>query len=150
MFLIMMTGNINVTMSSRSQSRSIRYQSSTIAIVSKISRGRTTQAHKHNHTHVCYAMWVLKPMQIHQGRCNVIKALQTKNQTSRRIQHVLWLLDKRLEANAQEQYYSNPTNYEPKHAPRGVLIQQTRHSPIDGSAEVRNNSSGKHARQAET
>ena len=80
----------NVTMSSRSQSRSTRHQRSTSAIVSKISRGRTTQALKHDHTQfVCNALWVWKPMQIHQGRCNVIKALQAKNQTSSRIQHRL-------------------------------------------------------------
>ena len=80
-----MTGYNNVAMSSRSQSRSTRHQRSTSAIVSKISRGRTTQALKHDHTQfVCNALWVWKPMQIHQGRCNVIKALQAKNQTSSR------------------------------------------------------------------
>ena len=36
----LVTGNNNVTMSSRSQSRSTKHQRSTIAIVSKISRGR--------------------------------------------------------------------------------------------------------------
>ena len=75
-----MTRNNNVTMSSRSQSRSTRHQRSTSAIVSKISRGRTTQALKHDHTQfVCNALRVWKPMQIHQGRCNVIIALQAKN-----------------------------------------------------------------------
>ena len=60
-----MTRNNNVTMSSRSQSRSTRHQRSTSAIVSKISRGRTTQALKHNHTKfVCNALWVWKPMHI--------------------------------------------------------------------------------------
>ena len=81
-----MTRNNNVTMSSRSQSRSTRHQRSTSAIVSKISRGRTTQALKHDNTQlVCNALRVWKPMQIHQGRCNVIKALQAKDQTSSRI-----------------------------------------------------------------
>ena len=85
-----------VTMSIRSQSRSTRHQRSTSAIVSKISRCRTTQALKHDHTQfVCNALRVWKPMQIHQGRCNAIIALQAKNQTSRRIQHRLYLLDKR-------------------------------------------------------
>ena len=83
-----MTRNNNVTMSSRSQSRSTRHQGSTSAIVSKISRCRTTQALKHDHTQfVCNALRVWKPMQINQGRCNVIKALQAKNQTSSRIQY---------------------------------------------------------------
>ena len=91
-----MTRNNNVTMSSRSQSRSTSHQRSTSAKVSKISRGRTTQALKHNHTKfVCNALWVWKAMQIHQGRCNVIRSLQAKNQTSSRIQHGLQLLDKR-------------------------------------------------------
>ena len=52
-----MTGNNDVTMSSRSQSRSTRHQRSTSAIVSKISRDRTMQAFKHNHTQfVCNAL----------------------------------------------------------------------------------------------
>ena len=81
-----MTGNNNVTMSSRSQSRSTRHQRSTTAIASEISRNRTTQALEHNHTQfVCNALRVWKPMQIHQGRSNVIKAPQAKNQTSSRI-----------------------------------------------------------------
>ena len=71
---------------SRSQNRLTRHQRSTSAIVGKICRGRNTQALKHDHTQfVCNALWVWKPMQIHQGRCNVIKALQAKNQTSSRI-----------------------------------------------------------------
>ena len=53
-------------------------------------------------------------------------------------------------ANAQEHYYSNPTDYGPRHAPREVLIQQTRPYLIDGSTEFGNNSFGKHARHAET
>ena len=85
-----MTRNNNVTMSSRSQSQSTRHQRRTSAIVSKISRGRTTQALEHDHTQfVCNTLRVWKPTQIHQGRCNVIKALQAKNQTSSRIQHRL-------------------------------------------------------------
>ena len=52
------------------------------AIVSKISRGRASQELKHNHTQfVSNALRIWKPMQIQQGRCNVIKALQAKNQT---------------------------------------------------------------------
>ena len=86
-----MTRNSNVTMSSRSQNRSTRHQKSTSAILSKISRGRTTQALKHNHTKfVCNALWVRKPMQIHQGGCNVIRSLQAKNQTSSRWGVVDW------------------------------------------------------------
>ena len=85
-----MTRNNNVTMSSRSQSWSTRHRRSTNAIVSKMSRDRTTQALDYDHTQfVCNALRVWKPMQIHQGRCNVIKALQAKNQTSSRIQHRL-------------------------------------------------------------
>ena len=146
------TGNNNVTMSTKSQSRSTRHQRSTSAIVSKISRGRTTQALKHNHTKfVCNALWVWKPLQIHRGGWNLIKSLQAKNQTSSRIQHGLQLLDKsEIKTNAQEHYYSNPTDYELMHAPRVVLIQRTRPFPIDGLAEIGNNSSGKHARHAET
>ena len=42
---------------------------------------------KRDHTQfVRNALRVWKPMQIHQGRCNVIKALQAKGQTSSRIQ----------------------------------------------------------------
>ena len=136
-----MTRNNNVTMSSRSQSRSTRHQRSTSAIVSKISRGRTTQALKHDHTQfVCNALQVWKPMQIHQGRCNVIKALQAKDQTSSRIQHRL-AAGQETKANAQEHHYNNPTDYEPRNAPREVLIQQTRPSLIDGSTEFGNNNS---------
>ena len=52
------------------------------AIFSKISRGRTTQALGHDHTQfVCTALQVWKPMQIHQGRSNLIKALQAKDQS---------------------------------------------------------------------
>ena len=145
-----MTRNNNVTMSSRSQSRSTRHQRSTSTIVSKISRGRTTQALKHDHTQfVCDALRVWKPMQIHQGRCNAVKALQAKNQTSSRIQHTV-AAGQETKANAQEHYYSNPTDYGPRHAPREVLIQQTRPYLIDGSTEFGNNSFGKHARHAET
>ena len=58
-----MTRNNNVTMSSRSQSRSTRHQRSTKAIVGKISRVRTTQALEHDHTQfVCNALRVWKPM----------------------------------------------------------------------------------------
>ena len=61
-----------------------------VILVSKISRGRTTQALKHDHTqYVCNALRVWKPMQILQGMCNVIKTLQAKNQPSSRIQHRL-------------------------------------------------------------
>ena len=91
-----MTGNNNFTMSSISQSRSTRHQRSTSAIACKRSRGRTTQAHKNNHAQFdCYALWIWKPMQIHQSRCSVIKALQAKNLTSIRIQHWRQLLNKR-------------------------------------------------------
>jgi hypothetical protein len=46
---------------------------STSTIVSHISMSRTTQAFEHDHTKfVCKALWVWKPMQIHQGRCNVM------------------------------------------------------------------------------
>ena len=108
------------------------------------------QALKHDHTQfVCNALWVWKPMQIHQGRCNVIKALQAKNQNEQQNSTQTVAAGQETKANAQEHYYSNPTDYEPKHAPRGVLIQQTRPSLIDGSTEFGNNSSGKHARHAE-
>ena len=50
-------------------------------------------------------------------------------------------------ANAREHYYNNPTNYEPRHAPREVLIQQTMPSLIDGLTKFENNSSGKHAKE---
>ena len=51
---------------------------------------KITKCLKHDHTQfVCNALRVWKPMQIHQGRCNVIKTLQAKNQTSSRIQHRL-------------------------------------------------------------
>ena len=53
-------------------------------------------------------------------------------------------------ANAQEHYYSDPTYHEPRHAPKEVLIQQTRPSLINGSTEFGNTRSGKHARYAET
>ena len=47
-------------------------------LVSKISRGKM-QALEHNHTQfVSNALWVWKPMQIHQGRCNVIKRFKPK------------------------------------------------------------------------
>ena len=146
-----MTRNNNVTMSSRSQSRSTRHQRSTSAIVSKISRGRTTQALKHDHTQfVCNALREWKPMQIHQGRCNVIKALQAKKPNEQQNSTQTVAAEQETKANAQEHCYNNPTDYEPRHAPREVLIQQTRPSLIVGSTEFGNNSSGKHARHAET
>ena len=144
-----MTRNNNVTMSSRSQSRPTRHQRSTSAIVSKISRGRTTQALKHDHTQfVCNALRVWKPMQIHQGRCNVIKAPSSQKSNEQQNSTQTVAAGQETKANAQEHYY--PTDYEPRHAPREVLIQQTRPSLIDGSTEFGNNSSGKHAKHAET
>ena len=56
-----MTRKNNFTMSSRSQSRSIKQQKSTKALVSEISRDRTRQALKHDHTQfVCNALRVWK------------------------------------------------------------------------------------------
>ena len=51
-----MTRNNNVTMSSRSQIGSTKHQRSTSAIVGKISRGRTTEAVKHNHAQLIIMM----------------------------------------------------------------------------------------------
>ena len=68
------------------------------ALVCKISRGRTTQALKHNHAQfVCYSMrcWYGSQCKSIRAGVNVIKALQAKNQTSSRIQHWLQLLDNR-------------------------------------------------------
>ena len=91
-------------------------------------------------------------MQIHQGRCNVIKALQAYDRrlvrhfrrvTKLNIHSFIHSSQKSNEqqnstqtvaagqetkANEQEQYYSNP-----RHAPTEALIQQTRPSLIDGS-----------------
>ena len=54
-----MTWNNNVAMSSGFQSRSTGHQRSSRVIVNKISRGRTMQALKHNHTQlVCHVLWV--------------------------------------------------------------------------------------------
>ena len=114
-----MTGNNNVTMSSRSQSRSTRHQRSTSAIVSKISRGRITQSLKHNHTQfVCNALRVWKPMRIHQGRCNVDQSASSQKPNEQQNSTRTVAAGQETKANAQEHYYSNPTDYEPMHAPR--------------------------------
>ena len=54
------------------------------------TRDRTRQAFKHNHTRFVYnALWVWKPMHIHQGRFNVIKSFHAIYETSNRIPHRL-------------------------------------------------------------
>ena len=100
-----MTRHSNVTMISRSQSRSTRHQTSTSVMVSKISRSRTTQAFKHNHkTFICNALKVRKPMHIHLGMCIEIKPHHTTNQMNRRI---YWI--KLLHEGLQQIYENRKT-----------------------------------------
>ena len=77
-----MSRNNNVTMSSRSQSRSTGHQS-TSAIVSKISRGRTTQELKHDHTHSLYVIRCGYGSQCKSIRAGVMRSMRFKAKIKR-------------------------------------------------------------------
>ena len=142
-----MTRNNNVTMSSRSQNRSTRHQRRTSTIVSKISRGRTTQALEQI-IHSLYVMRCGYGSQCKSIRAGVMQSKRFKPKIKRAAEFNT--AGQETRANAQEHYYSNPTDYRPRHAPREVLIQQTKSYLIGGSTKFGNNSFGKHARHTET
>ena len=102
-------------------------------------RRRNSTQRKHLNM-IIYSLYVMRCeygsqcKSIRAGQCDQSASSQKSNGQQNSTQTVA--AEQETKANVQEHYYSNPTDYEPKHAPREVLIQQTRPSLIDGSIDT--------------
>ena len=144
----LMTRDNNVTTSSRSQSRSTRHQRNLNSQPDKYGQNQAS-------IQIIQSLYVKRFGYGSQSK-SIWAGVMWSNRFKSKIKQAAefntdcswWTSDggKRVRTLLQQ---SN-RDYEPRHAPRDVLIQQIRPSPICGSATVGNNSSGKRVRHAET